>query len=170
MTWTSYFHQLQSEWQVAKLQNPPENPVKAKQVVKAFFISQGTRGNKWRLLLSSIPNSPLLSGWNRPGKKCLYISHPYLTLYLRFVCYPLRTPSPRSFSPFFFDHTQMLSSKCQLIMLTHTRIEQFQEHVFFKVLGCLCSLLKTLNTASKPIRRVSEACRFYLTCMQVLCF
>lgn len=75
MTWTSYFHQLQSQWQVAKLQNPPENPVKAKQVVKAFFISQGTRGNKWRLLLSSIPNSPLLSGWNRPGKKMsLYLT------------------------------------------------------------------------------------------------
>lgn len=69
MTWTSYFHQLKSEWQVAKLQNLPENPVKAKQVVKAFFISRGTRGNKWRLLLSSIPNSPLLSGWNRAGKK-----------------------------------------------------------------------------------------------------
>ncbi len=51
MTWTSYFHQLQSQWQVAKLQNLPENPVKAKQVVKAFFISRGTRGNKWRLLL-----------------------------------------------------------------------------------------------------------------------
>lgn len=76
MTRTSYFHLLQSEWQVAKLQNPPENPVKEKQVVKAFFISRGTRGNKWRLLLScSIPNSPLLSGWNRPGRKNVLISH-----------------------------------------------------------------------------------------------
>lgn len=83
MTLTSYFHRLQSQWQVAKLQNTPENPVEAKQVVKAFFISPGTRGNKWRLLLASSPNSPLLSCWNGTGKKkkkkCLYITHLYLT-------------------------------------------------------------------------------------------
>lgn len=97
MTWTSYFHQLQSQWQVAKLQNPPENPVKAKQVVKAFFISQGTRGNKWRLLLSSIPNSPLLSGWNRPGKKMsLYLTSIPDTVPTHWQLFP-----PSLFSPFF---------------------------------------------------------------------
>lgn len=113
MTWTSYFHQLQSKWQVAKLQNPPENPVKAKQVVKAFFISRGTRGNKWRLLLSSIPNSPLLSGWNRPGKKMsLYLTSIPDIIPLDFSITHWQLFFPPSFSPFFFAHTQMLSPKC----------------------------------------------------------
>lgn len=114
MTWTSYFHQLQSKWQVAKLQNLPENPVKAKQVVKAFFISRGTRGNKWRLLLSSIPNSPLLSGWNRSGKKKMSVY---------FTSIPDNAPLDfsinhwnlfiLSFLPFFsFAHLQTLAPRC----------------------------------------------------------
>lgn len=110
VTLTSYFHQLQSQWQVAKLQNTPENPVEAKQVVKAFFISRGTRGNKWRLLLASIPNSPLLSCWNGPGKKNVCISHIYswqlwifLLLAENFLSFPL-------FLYFlFFTRTQIFS-------------------------------------------------------------
>lgn len=170
MTWTSYFHQPQSQWQVAKLQNLPENPVKAKQVVKAFFISRGTRGNKWRLLLSSIPNSPLLSGWNRTWKKNVCISHIYAWHHTSgFFYYPLahffRLPLHFSSPTRKCYHLNVIN--CVHIKSAHnvTWLSSFRS---MYLQSPWTSLLETLDFASKPISRVPEARRFYLTCMMLV--
>ena len=109
MTWTSYFHQLQSEWQVAKLQNLPENPVKAKQVVKAFFISRGTRGTNGGYYFPPFQIAPYCLAEIGPAKKCLYISHPYLTSYLWIFLLPTGSFSPFFFSIFLRPHANVIT-------------------------------------------------------------
>lgn len=140
MTLTSYFHRLQFQWQVAKLQNTPENPVEAKQVVKAFFISPGTRGNKWRLLLASSPNSPLLSCWNGTGKKkkkkIVCISHIYTWqrwIFLlpteNFLCFTL-------FLPFLPTHKHFRPGFINRVHKAHN--DWLPSIACIKVLDCLC--------------------------------
>lgn len=83
VTWTSYFHRLQSGWQVAKLWNLPENPVKAKQVVKVFFISRGTKGQQMEVItFHPFQIAPYCLGEIGLAEQCLYISHPYLWIFL----------------------------------------------------------------------------------------